>query len=234
MDDVQAVLSKADSQLVAAGTLYVADLELQRVSPTLRGKIKAFLDNEQAALDQLAQRLAAGGAAPEEARYPLADDAEGFDSAFDQQLPGVREGRPEVAAALARHQPFDVPALGRLRDLVADPKRQRLSPDTRPAPKVEAAEETATQAEPAEPAPAPPHLPPGPFGAGLTGPLVINGAEYDPVTLKPLNPAPEQVRDSIYVAWRFEGIDEPALQTLEAIQAAVAAAVAEISAAASL
>lgn len=231
MDHVKAVLQKAAGQLEAVATLYEADLELQRVSPTLRGKIRAFLESERSALDWLARRLAVvdepGGT---EVRYPLADLAGDFDACLDEQLPGVREGRPDVAAVLARHQPYTVPALRLLGDLLLDEKRQRLTPETRPAPKVE----PAAAPEPAEPPPAPPRLPPGAFGAGLTGPLVINGADYDPVTLLPLIPPPAQLRDSVYVAWRFEGSEAHALPTLQAIQAAVAAAVAEISATADL
>ena len=54
MDDVRSVLKKADAHLLAVGTLFEVDLELQRVSPTLRAKVRSFLETERAALDQLA------------------------------------------------------------------------------------------------------------------------------------------------------------------------------------
>lgn len=237
MDDVQALLQKADKHLGVAATLYEADLELQRVSPTLRGKIKAFLESERAALDNLAQRLRVAGAASDsQARFPLAPDAAAFDAALDEHLPGIREQRPEVTAALARHQPFTVPALGLLGHLAADERCQRLTPDTRPAPQVDAPPPPPppppTEPGPSKPAPAQAPSTAG-LGAGLTGPLMINGFEYDPVTLQPLNPTTPPPRETVYVAWLFHGRD-PALPTLEAIQAAVSAAVGDVSEAAGL
>jgi len=223
MDDLQASLLKAETQLMAVGTLYEADLELQRVSPSLRGKIKSFLENEREALDLLAQRLVA--ADDVHTHYPMASQATGFDASIDKNMPGVRENRPDVATAVGRHQPFGVDALARLRDLLVDPKLQRLTPRTRPAPP----EITAPTApvEPATPSRPPPS---GGTGGGLTGPLFINGVEYDPITLQPLNPLPQPRRETVYVAWQFEGSEAPALQTLEAIHLAVLAAIAEVSA----
>ena len=243
MDDVRSVLQKADAQLIAVGTLYEADLELQRVSPTLRGKIRAFLENERAALDQLALRVVAtAGADASHVHYPLAAWEAGFEPSIDKNMPGVRERRPDVAAVIGRHQPFNVSGLARLRELLQDEKRQAVVPETAPAPP----EAAVTEPEPAPaPVPEPPSVaPPRPqqapskagLGAGLTGPLFINGVEYDPVTLKPINPPPAPKRETIYVDWRFtlESGEASARVTLEEIQAAVASAVDEVSAAAGL
>lgn len=238
MDDVAVALEKADRHLAMIGTLYEADLELQRPSPTLRAKVNAFLEVERAALDHLAARVLAAGGAAEAAgpEYPLAPDEPRFEVALDKHLPGVREARPEVAAAIARHQPFTVPALAQLRALLLEPKRQRLTPEAKPAPEDVApppppAAEPAPEPEPAAPAPRPPS---GGLSGGLTGPLVINGVEHDPITLRPLQPLPEVRRETIYVAWRFDGDEATALRSLEAIQAAVAATIGDVSAAAGL
>jgi len=233
MDDVQMALQKADGQLAMIGTLCEADLELQRVSPTLRAKINAFLENERLALDHLAVRvMAAGGIGEAHTHYPLAADAPRLEPSFDKNMPGIREARPDVAAVIGRHQPFNDPSLGRLRELLMDVKRQGLKPQTRPAPPD--IEDTPPPAIQDPPRPVPPPPPSGGFGGGLTGPLVINGVEHDPVTLRPLNPLPAPRRETIYVAWLFEGTESPALQTLEAIHAAVLSAIDEVAAAAGL
>jgi len=234
MDDVRAVMEKAEKHLAAAATLYEADLGLQRVSPTLRGKVKAFLESERTALDNLARRLVGAGAAGDsQGRYPLAADPTAFDAALDEHLPGLRDARPDVAAALARHQPFTVPALGLLGHLAADERCQHLTPETLPAPHVDTPPPPPpAEPEASKPAPAQPPSAAG-LGAGLTGPLMINGFEYDPVTLQPLNATAPPPRETVYVAWLFHGRDH-ALQTLEAISAAVAAAVEDITAVAGL
>jgi len=224
MDDARTVLEKADRQLAMIGTLYGADLELQRLSPTLRAKIKAFLDNERAALDHLAARVvAASGVGEVHTHYPLSPWEAGFEASVDKNMPGVRESRPDLAATIARHQPFSVPGLAHLRDLLVDDKWQRLSARTKPAPAALRADP-----DPGEAAAAPPPRPPG-MGAGLTGGVFINGVEHDPVTLQPLEaPAPVR-RETIYVDWLFEGSEVSALSTLEGIHAAVGAAVDEVS-----
>lgn len=237
MEDTRAVLKKADAQLTMIGTLYEADLELQRVSPTLRAKIHGFLENERAALDQLAARLVASlGAGEAHVHYPMAADEPRFEASISKNLPGINEQRPEVAAAIARHQPFNVPGLGQLRELLVDETRQRLTPETRPAPPEPASPEPAPPAadevEAAPPAPPPPR-PPG-LGAGLTGGVFINGVEHDPVTMQPLNPVAPARRETIYVDWRFEGSETSALRALESIHVAVSAAIDEVAAAAGL
>lgn len=236
MDQVRAVLREVEKQLVAIRTLYEADLELQRVSPTLRAKIKGFLGNQRSALDQLAQGVAAAhGAGGTHTHYPFAGDATAFEPSIDKNMPGVRERRPDVAAAIARHQPFTAPALAKLRDLLNDESQQRLAPETRERPKdIDTPAAPAAAAEPAEPNPAPAGPPPGAGGIMLSGGLFINGVEFDPITLQRQQEAQRRESPVICVDWRFGGSDTSALSTLEAINAAVAAAVGEVSATAGL
>jgi hypothetical protein len=235
MKDVRTVLQKAETQLTMLDTLYDADLDLQRTSPTLRFKIKAFLDSERSALDHLAAAIVAScGLGEGHIHYPLAAEAERFDESFDKNMPGVREKRPDLVAVVARHQPFSVQGLGDLRDLLRDEDRQKLTPQTQPAP---------PEPEPAPPPPAGPDapaarpVPPPPsggLGPGLTGPIFINGVEYDPITLKQINAPPPVKRDTIYVDWHFAGSETSARQTLQGIKAAVGAAIDEVAAAADL
>lgn len=228
MDDVRPVLQKAEAHLRMIDALYGADLELQRVSPTLRGKIRAFVETEKSALDTVAQGVVAADVA--EAHYPLAPDPATIDAFLDKFVPGVREARPDTAAAIARHQPYGVPALAHLREMLLEEKWQRLTPRTRPAPVVdEPVEEPVAEGPPAPPPPPPRQS--GGTGGGLTGSVFINGIEYDPVTMQPLNPPPAPKRDTIYEDWLFEleGGEVSALQALQAIHAAVSAAVDEIS-----
>lgn len=242
MDQVRAVLREVEKQLVAIRTLYEADLELQRVSPTLRAKIKGFLGNQRSALDHLAEGVvAAHGAGGAHTHYPFAGDAAAFEPSIDKNMPGVREQRPDVAAAIAHHQPFTAPALARLRDLLNDESQQRLAPETRERPKdvdtpapPEPPAVPAAAAVPAAPTPAPAGPPPGAGGIMLSGGLFINGVEFDPITLQRQQEAQRRASQVIYVDWRFGGSETSALSTLEAINAAVAAAVGEVSATAGL
>ena len=236
MDQVRTVLDEAEKQLVAIGTLYGADLELQRASPTLRGKIRAFLDNQRAALDHLAHDVvAAHGAGDAHTHYPFAPEADRFEASVDKNMPGVREHRPDIAATIARHQPFSVAALDRLRDLLSDDKRQRLVPETRDKPKevAPASPEGAAAGGAEQPAPDPevPPAPPANQGGivGLTGGVFINGVAYDPITLKRQEEERKQQSAVIYVDWRFDGSDESALSTLQGIDAAVRAAIDDVS-----
>jgi len=232
MDDVRGVLDEAEKQLVAIGTLYEADLVLQRASPTLRGKIKGFLANQRAALDHLAEGVvAAHGAGEAHTHYPFARDEEGFEVSIDKNMPGVRAQRPDVAAAIARHQPFSVPALAQLRDLLTDPTQQRLTPETRERPPSEVAPDGPPPAEPAE-ALAPPPANAG--GAVLSGGLFIDGVSHDPTTLRRQQEARLAETKEIYVDWRFGAAETSALATLAAVDSAVRAAIAEVAAAAGL
>jgi len=228
MKDVRTVLQKADLQLTMIDTLYDADLDLQRISPTLRFKVKAFLDSERSALDHLAAAIvAACGLGEGHIHFPLSPEAERFDELFDKNMPGVRDKRPDLVPVIARHQPFSAPGLADLRNLLRDENNQKLTPETKPAPPEPVAppEPAASTAEPAAPKVPPP--PAGGLGPGLTGPIFINGVEYDPITLKPINAPPPARRDTIYVDWHFAGSDASARGTLVGIKAAVNTAIDE-------
>ncbi len=247
MDEVRGSLEEAGKQLMAIGTLYEADLDLQRVSPTLRGKIKAFLANERSALDHLAQRVvAAHGTTEAHTHYPFAAYAAGFEASVDKNMPGVRDKRPGVAEAIARHQPYSVPALAQLRDLLNDESTQRLAPETHqrlPGPSGPAEREAPGPSGPpereAQPGEAGASMAPGPppanaGGMTLSGGLFINGIEYDPTTLQRQQEAERRASKLVYVAWRFGESGASALADLEAIDAAVRSAVDEVSASAGL
>ena len=237
MDDVRTVLHEAEKQLVAIGTLFEADLTLQRASPTLRGKIKGFLANQRAALDHLAEGVVAvHGAAEAHTHYPFARDAEVFDASIDKNMAGVRAESPDVATVISRHQPFSDPALARLRDLLTDPTLQKLTPETRERPKPDpaAVPEPASAFGSSEPVPPPPPPPINAGGGVLSGGLFINGVSHDPVTLQRQQEAQLAESKEIYVDWRFGESETSALATLAAIDAAVRAAITEVSAAAGL
>lgn len=237
MPELHDVRRDAEKQLAVIATLYEADLALQRTSPTLRGQISRFLANQRAALDQLAAGVAAPGTAEAHTHYPFARDEDAFAASLAKNMPGLGEGRPDVVAAIARHQPFSVPALGRLGDLLTDESQQRLSPETRQRPKdAEPAESTSPVDLASDPVTEPPPVPKANAGGGvLSGGHFINGVPYDPVTLqRQQEEARQRESTEVYVAWRFAGSEVTALDTLEAIDAAVQAAVAEVSAVAGL
>lgn len=231
MDDVRTALDEAHKQLEAIGTLYDADLELQRASPTLRGKIKGFLANQRTALDDLAAGVvAAAGAGGAHTHYPFAREAEGFDASIDKNMAGVRAARPDVASVISRHQPYSQPALARLRDLLSDPTQQRLVPQTQKRPQPDG---VAAPAETSAPAPAPVPSPTA-GGAVLSGGLFIDGVSYDPTTLHRQQEEQRQASAEVFVEWRFEGLEDSVLATLQAIDAAVRQAIDEVAATAGL
>ncbi|MEJ7764514.1 MAG: hypothetical protein WKF86_03365 [Acidimicrobiales bacterium] len=242
MDEVRVVLQEVEKQLVAIGTLYEADLELQRASPTLRGKIKGFLGNQRAALDHLAESVVgAHGTAGAHTHYPFAPEASAFEASINKNMPGVRERRPDLAEVIARHQPFSVPALTVLRNLLSDETQQRLTPETRDKPDAgddaSAPAETPAPAVAEAPAPAAGTKPVPPTNAGgstLSGGVFINGVEYDPMTLKRHQDEQRAASKLIYVDWRFQAGESSALSILEAMNEAVRAAVDEVSTAAGL
>lgn len=236
MDEVRGSLEVAAKHLVAIGTLYEADLDLQRVSPTLRGKIKGFLASQRSALDHLAQQVvAAHGTAGAHTHYPFAPEAAGFEASIDRNMPGVRERRPDLAATIARHQPFAATALGQLRNLLNDESTQRLTPETRERPKDQGPSGPAEREAEGPSGPAAPPAPPvNAGGMTLSGGLFINGIEYDSTTLQRQQEAERRASELIYVGWRFGESGTSALADLEAIDAAVRSAVDEVSISAGL
>lgn len=233
MDDVVRVLCEADKQLVAIGTLYEADLELQRVSPTLRGKMKGFLLNQRAALDHLAESVVAAPVmVGEEIHYPFASESDGFDASIDKNMPGVRAARPEVAAVVAAHQPFSVPALAHLRHLLTDQFALKLLPELEERPADAAASPEAAEAPVEVPVVRDPATTAG--GVTLSGGHYINGVSLDPITLQREQAARQRQSQEVYLAWRFTGRDTTALADLAAIDAAVRAVLVDVAAAAGL
>lgn len=229
MDEVRGALQEADKQLLAIRTLYEADLSFQRASPTLRGKIKAFLGNQRAALDHLAEAIVAAHAVGGgHTHYPFAAEEAVFEASLDKNMPGVREHRADVAAAIGRHQPFTAPALADLRGLLNDESQQRLVPETRDRVAVEAAPLAGDR--PVEVSPTPPMPPTDAGGIVLSGGLIIDGVAHDPITLASRLEAQRLESKVDYVDWRFGLSDASALSTLESIDAAVRAALADVAA----
>jgi len=140
---------------------------------------------------------------------------------------------------IAGHQPFSVPALALLRDLLMDESQQRLTALTKEKARAQGGEAAAPSADEQPVAEAPPAGTPQPpptnaGGIGLTGGLFIDGVEYDPITLKRQQEAQREASNLVYVAWTFTGRDDSVLTTLQAIDGAVRTALNDVAAAGGL
>ena len=209
--DIEALLLEAEAQLAQVRVLYEESLRLQTVSTALRVKVKNVLENQRSALEYLAYAIATAVANPgRSVHYPLAPEITKFDASIDSRMPGVRLARPDVAAAIAMHQPFQPGHqwLSSLRDLTNENKHQRLTPQVR-------AESL--------------HISAGPGGGyvGTPGGTGIGLGQGASIILGPGasisfgGPGPilqQNINHEVIVDWLFDPLGVSALATLEEIQ----------------
>ncbi len=109
MEEIGASLSKAERDLAGLRPLYEKDLQAKAVSADLRVEIKTILENQRSPLDYLARELVTrfGNATPgHKVYYPSCAQQTDFPSQINGRMPGVKDKRPDIAAAIERHQPF--------------------------------------------------------------------------------------------------------------------------------
>lgn len=222
MRDVNALLAEAEEQLAAVRSIYEASLRAKNASAKLQIRIKNVLDNQRSALEYAAHSITERfGRANSRSYYPLAGSAIEFSRLLKLQMKGVAEARPDIAAVIERHQPYqpDHDWLGHLRTLVNENKHRRLTPQTR---------QQGVEFE-------------GGPGGGYMG-TAAGGIKFGPggklripegaaFTIEFPGPGPIQghnLMQAVYVDWLFADPHLSALQTLERIQQRLPAAIADI------
>ena len=223
MADIEAVQDLATECLAEVEGLYEDALHAKSVPTRLQALIKNVLENERSALEYLALAIVdAHGTTIGNVYYPLSPSAARFEGSIDSRMPGVRAGRPDIAAEVSKHQPYSHIWLADLRDLTNENKHERLTPQTR--------DETRwIDTNPGGAGISFMPFQPGKGGVSFGGTVIINGVEVDPNTLKPVGGGPQPHRETIYVDWLFATTGRSVLQTLKAIDAGVAKAVDEIA-----
>lgn len=129
LDEIDALLADADAEIDATATIHDAALEEPKLRRRLQINVKHVLEGQRSSLDYLAVEMTRrfGTENSTKAYYPLATTPGRFAQSIEQKMPGVAESRPDVAAAVRRHQPFGVPELGTLVALVNEAKHNRLN-----------------------------------------------------------------------------------------------------------
>src|SRR3954447_9221556 len=132
-DDVEALLALADEQMAGIEELYGESLAEKQVSSRLQALIKNVIENYRSALDYVANAAAEKYAKPGRVYWPYAPAPSDFPRHFDKNFPGLRNARPEIAAAWERCQPYQTGYdwLGALFELAKDNKHRALSPQKR-------------------------------------------------------------------------------------------------------
>lgn len=230
-DDIRALLDASARQLEELVGAYEAALRSKQVSAALQVLVKNILENQRSALDHLAADLTRRfGNVGGRVYYPLAPEPSRFQASMDSRMPGVLAARPDVGAAIERHQPYSPGHawLGRLVALTNENKHVQLTAQTR---------DETRWIETGRPGGAGvgfrPYQP-GKGGVSFSGDFFINGVQIDPVTLQPATGGPKPYRETIYVDWLFEDAGDPVLTVLRAAQDGAEGVVGEVLAVAGL
>jgi hypothetical protein len=214
MQDVDDVLAHADELLGVVAEIYEETLAAQQMGPRLKPKIKGVLSEQRSALDYLATgiRKRYGTKSKTGTYFPFARSAQSFPKHMNRKMPGVRTSRPDIAAAIECHQPYQpghewMDWLNGLRTRSTHATLTPLTP------------EVGTPYE---------------FGGSFT---VIASDEAqishptlgDEISVEELVGQQATYKKAVYVAWMFSNPYKPALETLLDIQRGVRALVADVS-----
>ena len=127
-EDIDLLLRDADEQLEVAAALHDPALEDNAARGRFRTRVKNVLENQRSALDYLAVAITERyGHRRGLTYYPLAQSQGQLKAEIDSKMPGVRVNRPDIAEAIARHQPYDQEWLQNLSRLTREQKHNRLS-----------------------------------------------------------------------------------------------------------
>jgi hypothetical protein len=129
---VEELLDNAEENLRVVAEIYEATLVAKKQGKNLKPKLKNILEDQRSALDHLAHAIHARDGTPSKSRtyYPSAERPSEFNGHIDQNMPGVRAARPDIATAIERHQRYqpDHDWVKWLYELVNENKHRTLSP----------------------------------------------------------------------------------------------------------
>ncbi|MEX1357427.1 MAG: hypothetical protein WD981_02275 [Gaiellaceae bacterium] len=249
MADWNAVLDAAAEELAKIKRLYQEGLSKKTLPPRLPVVVKNILENQRSALDYVAHDLTAkfgSATAKTKVYFPFAPESPKFEASIDRVMPGVRRARPDLAATIERHQPYNRECLKQLQELVNPNKHAGLSPQTRTKTReVTITDRSGGRASISGDVRIGPVGPAGEqgvaFGPGGAislgeggaisfgpGGVSVQGAPIDPATQRPSRGAPVRVTETVWVDWVFEGTSLSVIETLRSIQDCVTAAITEI------
>lgn len=148
----------------------------------------------------------------------MAPTTDKITASIDSKLPGVRDARPDIAAAIESRQPCQAGYewLAALTEHVNALKHRELTPQTR--------QETVTHTHVAYGGTGSVTWGPGvTFGAGVS----INGVPVDPRTQLPVD---GRTTRTILVDWQFAGTNQSVMGTLAHVQREVERLLSEVGA----
>jgi len=232
MEEITALLRKAQRDLDGLHPLYKQSLAAKAISIELKLEIKSILENQRSLLDYLAREIVSrfGNQRPNaKVYYPSAPRQADFASQMNGWMPGVAESRPDIVAAIERHQKFqpDHEWMEWLWMLATENKHERLSAQTR----METWRVTAQgNSGSIDYVPYTPETGGVIFGPGVS----IGGVPVNPATQRPVPHPSQTVTEIIFVDWLFADLKLSVLAVVEAIQAGVHSALDDIVQAAGL
>jgi len=209
IENIQALLEKADDQLEKIKAEYSKSLHAQSISAMLRIEIKNLCENMRSVLDYLAHDIhecyCQKGSSGARFYFPILPDKKSFDSKLNQWFPGLRQAASNVVSALEVIQPFQSGQewLGLFNRLNNENKHGDLVEQTR----VERQETRVTSQSGGQVS----WTPGVTFGQGVS----VMGVPIDPRTQLPVPHPSIKVEKIIWVDFQFEGIEVSALGLLE-------------------
>jgi len=205
-ESITALLDRAEEQLRAIEAEYDASLRKKAIAPALKVDIKNFFENLRSVLDYLAHEIResdgvhADGA--DRFYFPIAQDDSQLAGMLEKWFPGLKERRPALYSFIQSVQPYAEAAgwLGQFNRVNNDNKHGDLVEQTRV--ETEQVEVTSAGGGKVTWNPAGVH-----FGAGVQ----IHGVPIDPHTQLPVPNRTIQTTRTIWVDFRFAGVDVSAL-----------------------
>jgi hypothetical protein len=132
LEDIEALLNEADESLAEFEGIYQETLAAKKQGYKLKPKMKGILEHQRSALDYLAHEIRERDGTKNKAKtyYPSAHKPQDFNQRIGACMPGVRQARPDIAAAIERHQAYQPGHewLQWLYDLANENKHRVLSP----------------------------------------------------------------------------------------------------------
>ncbi len=205
-DSINALLDRAGEQLLSIEAEYHASLEKKAIDPALKVDIKNFFENLRSVLDYLAHEIRDSSAVQEGGEdwfyFPIAQSDSQLAGMLQKWFPGLKERRPALYSFIESVQPYAEAAgwLAKFNRVNNDNKHGDLVEQTR----VESEEVEVTSAGGGKVTWKPAGVR---FGSGVR----IHGVPIDPNTQLPVPNQKVQTTRTVWVDFRFAGVDVSAL-----------------------
>ncbi len=212
MDDVAALLKRCKSDFASVKSEYENSLHAKCISADLKISIKNLSENLRSVLDYLAhdirETFCPNASAKQRFYFPIAQDPSRFEGQMEKFYPGLKEGSPDLYGYLESIQPYHKKYawLGQFNRLNNENKHDSLVEQTR----TERERVTVKSDSGARVSWSPQNVK---FGRGVS----IGGVPVNPATQMPVPHPCQTVERTIWVDFRFQGIEISALGLLTAV-----------------